>query len=118
MALLMLSVAGSCVAAAVDWPSFLSRSDPVNAFDTAHEATVPDVWLEGSFAGNGMLGAQVLVCPGGVCRQVSCCPAAMPLQAAQLTLPSPIGSRCCSGSTRRGRRRRRTGSSCRSFAAT
>ena len=70
MALLMLiSVAASSTVAVVDMSSFLSGSDPVNVFDTAHEATVPDVWLEGSFAGNGMLGAQVLVCPGGVCRQ-------------------------------------------------
>lgn len=27
------------------------------------------MWLEGSFAGNGMLGAQLLVCPGGICHQ-------------------------------------------------
>ena len=31
--------------------------------------TIPDVWLEGSFAGNGMIGAQVLICPNGICRQ-------------------------------------------------
>jgi hypothetical protein len=53
----------------VDWPSFLARSDPINKFDVAVPSTVPDVWLEGSFTGNGMIGAQVLVCPGGVCRQ-------------------------------------------------
>ena len=53
----------------VDWPSFLARADPVNTFDIAAPNTVPDVWLEGSFAGNGMIGAQVLICPGGICHQ-------------------------------------------------
>ena len=54
---------------AVDWPSFLRRADPVNTFDMLAPNTVPDVWLEGSFAGNGLLGAQLLVCPGGICHQ-------------------------------------------------
>ena len=53
----------------VNWATFLARSDPVNEFDVSRPATIPDVWLEGSFMGNGMIGAQVLVCPGGVCRQ-------------------------------------------------
>ena len=53
----------------VDWESFLERSDPVNEFRIAEPATLPDVWLESSFAGNGMLGTQAMVCPGGVCRQ-------------------------------------------------
>jgi hypothetical protein len=53
----------------VEWPSFLARADPVNAFDITAPNTIPNVWLEGSFAGNGMIGAQVLICPGGVCRQ-------------------------------------------------
>ena len=43
----------------VDWATFLARSDPVNSFDMARPATIPDVWLEGSFMGNGMIGAQV-----------------------------------------------------------
>ena len=53
----------------VEWPSFLARADPVNAFDIMAPNTIPNVWLEGSFAGNGMIGAQVLICPGGVCHQ-------------------------------------------------
>ena len=53
----------------VDWAAFLSRSDPVNNFSASQPMTVPDVWLEGSFAGNGLVGAQVLVCPAGICRQ-------------------------------------------------
>ena len=53
----------------VDWESFLARSDPVNEFRIAEPATLPDLWLESSFAGNGMLGTQAMVCPGGVCRQ-------------------------------------------------
>ena len=57
------------VPVAVDWASFLARSDPINSFDVEAPNTVPDVWLEGSFTGNGMLGAQVLICPGGLCHQ-------------------------------------------------
>lgn len=53
----------------VDWPKFLSRADPVNTFVVSQPETVPDIWLEGSFAGNGLVGAQVLVCPAGICRQ-------------------------------------------------
>ena len=47
----------------VDWPTFLARSDPINVFNISSPNTIPDVWLEGSFAGNGMIGTQVLVCP-------------------------------------------------------
>jgi len=67
----MLSVGSIPVvdAAQLDWDSFLARSDPVNAFRVAEPATLPDVWLEASFAGNGMIGTQAMVCPGGVCRQ-------------------------------------------------
>ena len=53
----------------VDWAAFLARSDPVNRFDVRYKQTIPDVWLEGAFAGNGLIGAQLLVCPGGICRQ-------------------------------------------------
>lgn len=53
----------------VDWPSFLRRSDPVNTFRASEPMTLPDSWLEASFAGNAMVGTQVMVCPGGVCRQ-------------------------------------------------
>lgn len=52
-----------------EWAAFLSRSDPINRFDMRYPMTIPDVWLEGSFAGNGMIGVQVLICPNGVCRQ-------------------------------------------------
>ena len=69
--LLLLAVRGAAGAAgaAVDWPNFLARSDPVNAFRASEPATLPDEWLEASFSGNAMVGTQVLVCPGGVCRQ-------------------------------------------------
>ena len=53
----------------VDWPSFLRRSDPVNTFRASEPMTLPDSWLEASFAGNATVGTQVRVCPGGVCRQ-------------------------------------------------
>lgn len=52
-----------------DWSAFLARSDPINRFTTAEPLTLPDEWLEAAFTGNAMLGTQVLVCPGGICRQ-------------------------------------------------
>ena len=52
-----------------DWAAFLSRSDPINTFNISEPMTVPDIWLESAFLGNGMLGCQVLVCPGGICTQ-------------------------------------------------
>ena len=69
-------------AAQLNWGSFLARSDPVNAFRVAEPATLPDVWLEASFAGNGMIGTQAMVCPGGVCRQSL-------LPGSNSTLPAP-----------------------------
>ena len=53
----------------LDWAAFLARSDPVNDFTIHDPFSMPDVSLEASFAGNGMMGAQVMVCPGGMCRQ-------------------------------------------------
>ena len=52
-----------------DWAAFLSRSDPINTFNISEPMTVPDIWLESAFLGNGMIGCQVLVCPGGICTQ-------------------------------------------------
>ena len=52
-----------------EWADFLARSDPVNVFSTVDPYSIPDVWLEAPFLGNGMLGVQVMVCPGGLCRQ-------------------------------------------------
>ena len=81
---MMLSAASIPVldAAQLNWGSFLARSDPVNAFRVAEPATLPDVWLEASFAGNGMIGTQAMVCPGGVCRQSL-------LPGSNSTLPAP-----------------------------
>ena len=81
---MMLSAASIPVldAAQLNWGSFLARSDPVNAFRVAEPATLPDVWLEASFAGNGMIGTQAMVCPGGVCRQSL-------LSGSNGTLPAP-----------------------------
>jgi N-acetyl-beta-hexosaminidase len=55
--------------AEMNWPTFLSRSDPINSFSVSQPATVPDEWLDASFVGNGMIGTQLLVCPGGICTQ-------------------------------------------------
>ena len=67
--LFVASIIGVVGAAGVDWEGFLARSDAINVFRVAEPVTLPDVWLEASFAGNGLIGTQAMVCPGGVCRQ-------------------------------------------------
>jgi|EP01049_Picozoa_sp_SAG25_P004185 hypothetical protein len=69
LALVLVLVPAVVGGGAIHWPSFLGRSDPVNTFQSSEPMTLPDSWLEASFAGNAMLGTQVMVCPGGLCRQ-------------------------------------------------
>ena len=73
LALLLVPGLAAPAAAALrdgaDWAAFLARADPINAFNASQRMTLPDQWLEASFTGNAMLATQVLVCPGGICRQ-------------------------------------------------
>lgn len=44
----------------VDWREFISRSDPLWSFDTSKPETVPTMWFDSPFHGNGNLGMLIL----------------------------------------------------------
>ena len=43
----------------------LQWSDPVITFNTSERKAVPVVGLDAPFNGNGLVGAELMVCPGG-----------------------------------------------------
>ena len=44
----------------VDWREFISRSDPLWVFNTSKPETVPTMWFDSPFHGNGNLGMLIL----------------------------------------------------------
>lgn len=45
----------------VDWREFISRSDPLWAFNISKPETVPKIWFDAPFHGNGNLGMLILL---------------------------------------------------------
>ena len=45
----------------VDWREFISRSDPLWAFNISKPETVPKMWFDAPFHGNGNLGMLILL---------------------------------------------------------
>ena len=44
----------------VNWRDFISRSDPLWKFNTSNETSMPTMWFDSPFHGNGNLGMLVI----------------------------------------------------------